>query len=38
MDIIIKSVGFKAGNNLETFVIEKVKKLFRQWMTLYVRE
>ncbi len=30
MNIIIKSVGFKAGNNLETFVIEKVKKLFRQ--------
>ena len=30
MNIIIKSVDFKAGNALETFVREKVKKLFRQ--------
>jgi putative sigma-54 modulation protein len=30
MNIIIKSVDFKAGNALESFVREKVKKLFRQ--------
>ena len=30
MNIIIKSVDFKAGNALETFVREKVKKLFGQ--------
>ena len=30
MNIIIKSVDFKAGNALERFVREKVKKLFRQ--------
>jgi ribosome-associated translation inhibitor RaiA len=30
MNIIIKSVNFKAGNALQTFVREKVKKLFRQ--------
>jgi len=30
MNIIIKSIDFKAGNKLETFVREKVKKLFRQ--------
>jgi ribosome-associated translation inhibitor RaiA len=30
MNIIIKSIDFKAGRNLETFVSEKVKKLFRQ--------
>ena len=30
MNIIIKSIDFKAGKNLETFVREKVKKLFRQ--------
>lgn len=30
MNIIIKSIDFKAGNKLETFVREKVKKLFTQ--------
>jgi len=30
MNIIIKSIDFKAGNKLETFVREKVKKFFRQ--------
>lgn len=30
MNIIIKSVGFKAGKALETFVKNKVSKLFRQ--------
>ena len=30
MNIIIKSVDFKASTALETFVREKVKKLFRQ--------
>jgi len=30
MNIIIKSIDFKAGNNLEIFVKEKVKKLFKQ--------
>ena len=30
MNIIIKSIDFKAGNNLETFIREKLKKLFRQ--------
>jgi ribosome-associated translation inhibitor RaiA len=30
MKIIIKSIDFKAGNKLETFVREKVKKLFTQ--------
>ncbi len=30
MKIIIKSIDFKAGKNLEIFVREKVKKLFRQ--------
>ena len=30
MNIIIKSVDFKAGTALETFVREKVKKLFKQ--------
>jgi ribosomal subunit interface protein len=29
MDIVIKSVNFKAGNNLKTFVREKIRKLFR---------
>lgn len=29
MNIVIKSVNFKAGNNLKTFVREKIKKLFR---------
>jgi putative sigma-54 modulation protein len=31
MNIIIKSINFKAGNKLETFVREKVKKLFTQY-------
>ncbi len=30
MKIIIKSIDFKAGNKLEAFVREKVKKLFIQ--------
>lgn len=30
MNIIIKSVDFKAGNKLEAFVREKLKKLFTQ--------
>ncbi|MEP6465317.1 MAG: HPF/RaiA family ribosome-associated protein [Parafilimonas sp.] len=30
MNIIIKSIDFKAGNTLETFIKEKVKKLFAQ--------
>lgn len=30
MNIIIKSVGFEAGKVLETFVRNKVSKLFRQ--------
>jgi ribosome hibernation promoting factor len=30
MNIIIKSVDFKAGNKLEAFVREKIKKLFTQ--------
>ncbi len=30
MNIIIKSVDFKAGQKLEAFVREKVEKLFRQ--------
>lgn len=30
MNIIIKSIDFNAGRNLETFAREKVKKLFRQ--------
>lgn len=30
MNITIKSIDFKAGNNLETFVREKLKKLFTQ--------
>ncbi len=30
MNIIIKSIDFKAGRNLEIFIREKVKKLFRQ--------
>ena len=30
MNIIIKSVDFKASNALKTFVREKVKKLFKQ--------
>ncbi len=30
MNIIIKSVDFKAGNALEAFVKSKVSKLFRQ--------
>ena len=30
MNIIIKSVDFKAGKDLETFAREKVKKLFAQ--------
>lgn len=30
MNIIIKSIDFKAGNKLETFVREKVEKLFAQ--------
>ena len=30
MNIIIKSIDLKAGNNLETFVREKVKNLFKQ--------
>lgn len=30
MNIIIKSADFKIGRGLETFVREKVKKLFRQ--------
>ena len=29
MNIVIKSVNFKAGNNLKTFIREKIKKLFR---------
>ena len=31
MNIIIKSVDFKSDNKLETFVREKVKKLFTQY-------
>ena len=31
MNIIIKSVDFKAGSALETFVREKVSKLFKQF-------
>ncbi len=30
MNIIIKSIDFKAGQKLEAFVREKVEKLFRQ--------
>ena len=30
MNISIKAIDFKAGNNLQTFVNEKVEKLFRQ--------
>ena len=31
MNIIIKSIDFKAGKNLEIFVREKVNKLLRQF-------
>ena len=34
MNIIIKSVDFKAGNALEACVRKKVSKLFRQFDTI----
>ncbi|MEO6548437.1 MAG: HPF/RaiA family ribosome-associated protein [Ferruginibacter sp.] len=30
MNITIQSLNFKAGNNLESFITEKVSKLFKQ--------